>query len=724
MFGNFIKKPARKIRPPAQTAVAQLESLEPRLLLSLLGVEIEAPGVNYDATGHVGYDSVAQTFDSDATPLSIQFTAGSRPIRITTPRDFQLHILVDNAGDVAGGAAGDDLLVVGSIDINRDRIPDYDGVLLTGEIQQFGYLDAGTSTDQYDFRFTPTGGDLMPFFEGKDIGVRMTSTNSDFAGVFTADFSGGAQGVVGPIEQLAPPPGASLAGRVYVDANNNGADDGEAAISNVIVTVTGTDVDGNDVNLATISGEDGTYSFDDLRPGTYTLTETQPFDYLDGLDSAGNLGGTAGDDVISFIVAGSGDVGVDYNFGELAPASIAGSVLVDGAGIAEVTVTLSGTDDLGGAVSVSQQTAADGSFLFEGLRPGTYAVSETQPIDYIDGDDAAGSLGGAVADDVISDIAVASGDAGVGYTFIELNPSSLSGFVWEDFNNDGEIDFNELAIENVTVTLTGTDDRGDAVTQVVQTDADGVYAFTDLRPGTYAINETQPAGYIDGLDVLGVDSIGGTIGNDVFSDISVTAGVDGTNYNFGERPEAGSSVVQGQTATIGFWQNKNGQKLLTAVNGSADATQMGNWLAATFPNLYGSGDVDLAGMTNAEVAAFYRARFKAKVKKKDSVGGPRKVDCQVMATAFAVYVTNSNLAGNAAESFGFIVDNSGVGVATFNVGDCGDAFGVADNTEMTVLDMLLATDSMSVDGQLYDLDVYLRTLANQIYSAINESGDI
>ena len=38
--------------------------------------------------------------------------------------------------------------------------------------------------------------------------------------------------------------------------------------------------------------------------------------------------------------------------------------------------------------------------------------------------------------------------------------------------------------------------------------------------------------------------------------------------------------------------------------------QLGNWLATTFPNMYGAGANNLAGKTNAEVAAFYTTLFK------------------------------------------------------------------------------------------------------------------
>src|SRR5262249_5396012 len=147
---------------------------------------------------------------------------------------------------------------------------------------------------------------------------------------------------------------------------------------------------------STTTAVDGSYSFGDLRPGTYVLTETQPDEYLDGKDTVGTQGGTAGDDVLSNIVLLAGVDGTDNNFGALAPSSLAVFVYVDDnrngvfdpaseSGIFGVTITLTGVDDLGNAVSVTTTTDIDGSYSFVGLRPGTYSLHETQPARYRDG---------------------------------------------------------------------------------------------------------------------------------------------------------------------------------------------------------------------------------------------------------------------------------------------------------------------------------------------------
>ena len=140
-------------------------------------------------------------------------------------------------------------------------------------------------------------------------------------------------------------------------------------------------------------------------------------------------------------------------------------------------------------------------------------------------------------------------------------------------------------------------------------------------------------------------------------------------------------------------------------------------LGASFANIYGdsAGANNLVGKNNAEVAEFFQTLFKIK---------RQKLDAQVMALALATYVTNSTLAGNVAADFGFNVTESGVGASTFNVGESGAAFNVADNTELTIMDILLATDEQAILGLLYNGDSFLRSLAIMVYSDINEAGDI
>lgn len=109
----------------------------------------------------------------------------------------------------------------------------------------------------------------------------------------------------------------SLAGHVYVDSNRNGRYDPlEMPLSSVTITLTGYDLSGTAVQQSAMTDAAGAYMFSNLAPGQYTLTETQPADYLDGTDRVGNLGGTLHPDAVDQILLGVNEEGTGYDFGE------------------------------------------------------------------------------------------------------------------------------------------------------------------------------------------------------------------------------------------------------------------------------------------------------------------------------------------------------------------------------------------------------------------------
>ena len=112
----------------------------------------------------------------------------------------------------------------------------------------------------------------------------------------------------------------------------------------------------------------GYYEFAGLNAGTYKVVETQPAAYLDGKDTVGSTGGNnAVNDVLGSITLASGADSHENNFGELPAAKISGYVYQDAGNdgvrnaepaIAGVTITLTGTDDLGNPVTASTTTNA------------------------------------------------------------------------------------------------------------------------------------------------------------------------------------------------------------------------------------------------------------------------------------------------------------------------------------------------------------------------------
>lgn len=311
-----------------------------------------------------------------------------------------------------------------------------------------------------------------------------------------------------------------------------------------------------------------TYTYvpsDSLKPGDYTIVQiTPPPGTTDGKESRNGvvLGNPINTDFIPVTVPTINSVLENNNFGELKPSSLSGFVyedvnktgVKDGAdkAIAGAFITLTGADDTGTITPRTATTDATGFYQVGNLRPGVYTLAETQPVvagtttKYDDGPDNIGSPGGVSGNDVFTNIDLKSGIAGANNNFGERMPAaSLSGFVYLDANDNGIKDTAgpgpaEQGLGGVTVTLAGTDDVG-PLSITVFTTGTGRYEFPNLRPGTYSITETQPAGYVDGKDTIG--SPGGATDNDRFFNIALAAGFQGANNNFGEREPDNSDLA-------------------------------------------------------------------------------------------------------------------------------------------------------------------------------------
>lgn len=300
------------------------------------------------------------------------------------------------------------------------------------------------------------------------------------------------------------------------------------------VTIDLTDSTGKIV-ATTVTEDNGDYSFTGLRPGVYGVHEHQPAGYFDHAAYLGSGDGVVDDpNDMTRIDIGSDQHLINYDFCELLPGSIAGTVVVCDTDTVIPNVQVDLLDGAGKLVA-STTTDQNGNYRFTGLQPGVYSVHEHQPAGYFQHTAFIGSGDGVVEDpDDITHIDIGSGENLVNYDFCEHVGVMLSGYVYYDHNNDGVYDrTSETPIAGVVVKL--LDANGNDTGLRATTDATGFYKFNNLAAGTYSVMEIQPSGWLDGKDTPG--SVGGVAlppPGDMISQITLDWTVNGTEYDFGE----------------------------------------------------------------------------------------------------------------------------------------------------------------------------------------------
>ena len=295
-------------------------------------------------------------------------------------------------------------------------------------------------------------------------------------------------------------PNNTIKGSVYRDDNRSSSRDGsEEGYQGQTVQLL--DQDGN-VVATTTTAADGSYSFEHLPDGTYSvkvvkdgaLTDTEQTEDPDGTKDNAS-------EPITLDPTQSVKEGV--NFGYVPDYSLSGTIYRDGNRseshdatenpYAGVTVNLL---DSAGNIVATTTTDANGAYSFSKLPAGDYRVKV----------DTTGTLKGldqtedpdGVADSTSGTISLNNANrtqSGVNFGYIENN--SISGTIFRDEARNGVKDPSDPGFPSVKVTL--LDENGNVV-ETTTTDSNGAYKFSHLPDGKYRV-KVDTTGVLNGLEV-------------------------------------------------------------------------------------------------------------------------------------------------------------------------------------------------------------------------------
>ncbi len=226
--------------------------------------------------------------------------------------------------------------------------------------------------------------------------------------------------------------------------------------------------------IATTTAIDGSYSFSNVVPGTYSVEVVQQPGYVASSSTTIQVSAQSGTDV------------ENLNFGEFISVSLSGEVFsdTDGNGVLNGSETgLAGwTVNLVNSANATVATATtgpDGSYSFTGVGPDEYTIQVVQKSGYVQS-----------TPTVL--VGVSSSQSVTNLNVGEFQTVTISGQVFGDQNGDGSLDGSDQGISGWTVDLVNS------ANQVVSTTtgSNGSFSFTGVGPGTFTVEDVLPSGYI------------------------------------------------------------------------------------------------------------------------------------------------------------------------------------------------------------------------------------
>ena len=338
-----------------------------------------------------------------------------------------------------------------------------------------------------------------------------------------------------------------IKGTIYRDGNRSGAlDAGEKLYEGVTVNLV--DADGT-VVATTTTDADGSYSFDKLPAGTYSVTVVQDGP-IAGLEQTGDPDDTKDNASEPITLNNDNPSTTDVNFGYIADNSLSGTVYRDDSrngdqdgtepGYSGVTVQLL---DASGNVVGTTTTDEDGKYSFSKLPDGTYSVKVVKDGELADTEQTEDP--DATKDNASEPVTLGEDNPTKGHIDFGYVPDySIHGLVYRDGDRNETHGATEKGYANQTVELRDKDGK---VVATTTTDANGAYSFSKLPAGDYTVKVVKDGALTD-LDQTEdpdstKDSASGVISlsNDHRTETDVNFGyiannsINGTIYRDGDR---------------------------------------------------------------------------------------------------------------------------------------------------------------------------------------------
>jgi hypothetical protein len=302
----------------------------------------------------------------------------------------------------------------------------------------------------------------------------------------------------------------SIGGMVWDDVNGDGImDTEETGLEGAMVAL---DAEGMETATA-VTGADGTYTFEGLASGFYTVSKVESDSAILTTDSPIYvILVESGGEVSSFLSANFGCQVVDGGLPE-----INGTVYDDANengtrdegedGLPDIEVNLTGPNGLNGTGTTDES----GQYVFFAPEAGEYTVSVTVPEGWTATTDESVTVTLGEGEGTTIDFGLSMGDGGL---------PEITGIVFDDANENGTRDEGEDGLPDIELSLTGPN----GLNGVGTTDENGQYVFFAPEAGEYTVSVTVPESWTATTDATVTVQLGEGEGTTIDFGLAMTGG--------------------------------------------------------------------------------------------------------------------------------------------------------------------------------------------------------